>query len=119
MSFHGRNWAKIGKKLLQAGRHAAGPTSWSDHGQRARSVFEPERRIGQCRASRRRRSGSWSGTSVDGKPGLCISYRGLIRRSFYPALWQNIGSHLNGCYTDGNAPCTRIIAPPEPFPSAS
>jgi hypothetical protein len=41
------------------------------------------------------------GTPTPGKPGLCISYRGLIRRAFEPALHQNVTQHLNGCYTDG------------------
>jgi len=40
--------------------------------------------------------------TATGKPGLCISYPGLIRRAFYTALWTNGASHLNGCYTDGN-----------------
>ena len=103
MSFQGRNWAKLGKKLLQANvtplanqlvdatDSVLGPYSNQNGGSVAcRFLFGADR------------SGSWSGTSVAGKPGLCISYQGLIRRAFYPALWRNMGSHLVGCYTDGD-----------------
>jgi len=104
MSFLGRNWAKMGKKLLQADitplanqlvaatDSVLGPYSNQNGGSATcRGLVGVER------------SGSWSGTSVPGKPGLCISYRGLIRRAFFPALWRNMGSHLVGCYTDGDA----------------
>jgi hypothetical protein len=60
------------------------------------------------------RSGSWSGASpalAAGKPGLCISYAGLIRRAFYPALHQNATWHLDGCYTDGNDPLQLQLHP--------
>ena len=42
------------------------------------------------------------GTNVDGKPGPA-SARGVHRRSFFPACGTNVGTHLNGCYTDGDA----------------
>ena len=103
MSFLGRNWAKLGKKLLQLNvtplanqlvdrtDSVLGPYSNQSGGSTAcRSLVGTDR------------SGSWSGTDVDGKPGLCISYRGLIRRAFYPALWRNVTNHLEGCYTDGD-----------------
>ena len=45
---------------------------------------------------------SIAGPTAAGKPGLCISYPGLIRRAFYPQLWVTTDRHLNGCYTDGN-----------------
>ena len=104
MSFAGRNWSKVGKKLLQARvtplanqlvdptDSALGPYSNQAGGSAACTALTGDNR-----------SGSWSGTNVLGKPGLCISYRGLIRLAYYPALWQNTGQHLNGCYTDGNA----------------
>jgi hypothetical protein len=91
MSFEGRNWAKIAKKLLQPGvvplanqlvdpaDSVLGP--WSNQGGSA------------CEA----------GTTALDKPGLCISYAALIEQTFYPALWQNTDMHLEGCYTDGNA----------------
>jgi cytochrome c peroxidase len=99
MSFDGRNWAKIGKKLLQAGvtplaNQLVDPTD---------SILGPYSNQGgsACGAlPAADRSGAPSGTGV---PGLCISYAGLIRHAFYPALWQNTASHLNGCYTDARA----------------
>lgn len=102
MSFDGRNWAKIGKKLLQTGVTPL-----------ANQLVDPADSIlgrysNQNGASAActslavaDRSGSWSGTAVAGKPGLCISYAGLIRHAFYPALHSNASQHLNGCYTDG------------------
>jgi cytochrome c peroxidase len=104
MSLLGRNWAKIGKKLLQAGvtplanqlvdpnDSILGPYSNQNGGSTACSAAS---------LATADRSGSWSGTNVAGKPGLCISYAGLIRRAFYPALHNNTTQHLNGCYTDG------------------
>jgi cytochrome c peroxidase len=97
MSFQGRNWAKIGKKLLQAGAtplanqlvatddSVLGP--YSNQGGSACAGLAPEDRS--------------PGTPAAGKPGLCVSYPGLIRLAFYPALWQNSAQHLDGCYTDG------------------
>ena len=46
------------------------------------------------------RSGSWvsntnPGLAV-GKPGLCISYSGLIERAFYPQLWISSNRALQG-----------------------
>ena len=100
MSFLGRNWAKIGKKLLQNGvtplaNQLVAPTD---------SVLGPYSNQGgsACAGlSVTDRSGLGPLSLATGKPGLCISYPALIRRAFYPALWQNIGDHLNGCYTDG------------------
>lgn len=98
MSFQGRNWSKVGKKLLQAGvtplanQLVAVDDSvlgqWSNQGG-----------SGCASLPGADRSVSWAGRQT-GKPGLCISYPALIRRAFYPALWQNASSHLNGCYND-------------------
>jgi cytochrome c peroxidase len=93
MSFAGRNWSKIGKKLLQAGatplaNQLVDPTDsvlglWSNQGGT------------ECAARGR--------ATAAGKPGLCTTYTELIQESFYPSLWQNTTSHLVGCYTDGDA----------------
>lgn len=102
MSFAGRNWAKLGKKLLQAGvtplaNQLVSTTDsviglYSNQGGSAcNSVTAPLRSPG------------WSSAGVAGRPGLCITYNGLIQRAFYPGLWRNTTQHLNGCYTDGNA----------------
>jgi cytochrome c peroxidase len=107
MSFQGRNWSKIGKKLLQGNGSAAHPNvtplanqlvatddsvlgEWSNQGGSSCAALP----VGQ-------RSGD--GTTAPGKPGLCINYRTLVQQAFYPALWQNTGNHLVGCYTDGNS----------------
>jgi len=118
MSFDRRNWPKLGKKLLQgdplaSGLTAAGPALigrvtplanqlvsttdsvlgiYSNQGGSACTGLPDVDRVA-----------GWTGTAPN-KPGLCISYPGLIRQAYYPALWQNGSQHLNGCYTDGDLP---------------
>src|SRR3972149_10733831 len=99
MSFRGRNWAKMGKKLLQQGvtplaNQLVDPTDsvlgrYSNEG-------------GSACASLPAADRSGDGTTALQKPGICVSYPALIRRAFYPALWEQRGMHLTGCYTDGN-----------------
>jgi cytochrome c peroxidase len=102
MSYLNRNWAKIGKKLLQAGvtplaNQLVDPTD---------SVLGPysNQNGSACAAlpaADRSPEGATSATALGvGVPGLCITYSALIRHAYYPALWQNTGMHLNGCYTD-------------------
>jgi len=104
MSFDGRNWAKIGKKMLQAGvtplaNQLVDPTD---------SILGPySNQNGSACASLPTTDRSPAGfpaipNTVLGNevPGLCITYAALIRHAFYPALYQNNGQHLNGCYTD-------------------
>jgi len=120
MSFNGRNWAKIGKKLLQSGvtpqaNQLVDPTDsimgrYSN--QNGASIDCTSLAVAD-------RSGSWSGTAVPGKPGLCISYQGLIRHAFYPALHQNTSQHLNGCYTDARADIHPNQCGTSPYPAAS
>jgi cytochrome c peroxidase len=96
MSFQGRNWSKVGKKLLQDGvtplanQLVATDDSllgrYSNQGGTACTAVPVADRA--------------PGSPAAGKPGLCITYRGLIHRAFHPALWQNTAQHLNGCYTD-------------------
>jgi cytochrome c peroxidase len=97
MSFQGRNWAKIGKKLLQAGvtplanqlvdpnDSVLGPYS-NQPGNPAPSALCPQAAIA-ARAA--------------GKPGLCTTYNALIQAAYFADLWQNPSRHLVGCYTDG------------------
>ena len=113
MSFLGRNWAKIGKRLLQGNNSGAPPTigrirvvplanqlvSTTD------SVLgQYSNQGGTACAGLLDRERAVPGPTAAGKPGLCISYPGLIRRAFYPALWRSTVSHSHGCYTDGNVP---------------
>lgn len=122
MSFAGRNWSKVGKKLLQAGITPLA-NQLVDSTDSALGIYSNQGGSA-CTATSiplaADRSGSWVGSSPAlslGKPGLCISYRGLISRAYYPALWQNTSQHLNGCYTDGNATthpnqCGTALDPP-------
>jgi cytochrome c peroxidase len=106
MSFLNRNWSKIGKKLLQAGvtplaNQLVDPTDsiLGRYSNQGGTVFGTS--YAACAAlPAADQSGSWAAAGVSGKPGLCISYAGLIRHAFYPALHSNTSQHLNGCYTD-------------------
>jgi len=110
MSLFGRNWAKLGKKLLQpvqvdtpapsAARGAVTPlgnqlVSTTD------SLLGPYSNQGGSACAGLPAADRSPGNPAPGKPGLCISYPGLIRQAFFPGLWGRSGRHLNGCYTDG------------------
>jgi cytochrome c peroxidase len=107
MSFQGRNWAKLGKKLLQGTGTKKNPKVTP----LANQLVSPTDSVlgiysnqgGSACAGLARGDRSGDGKTGPGKPGLCISYPALIRHAFYPALWQNQTQHLEGCYTDGNA----------------
>lgn len=84
MSFDGRNWAKIGKKLLQNGvtplanqRVATDDSELGPFSNQGGANCPP-------RVVRR------------GKPGLCISYNELIELAFKREYRQNTGQRLNG-----------------------
>jgi len=114
MSFAGRNWAKLGKRLLQ-GNHSGPPGNNNNPQNKGRVVPLANQLVsttdsimgiysnqgGSACDGLPNADRSVTGPYVAGKPGLCISYPGLIKRAFYPALWQNTNRHLNGCYTDG------------------
>jgi cytochrome c peroxidase len=101
MSFDGRNWPKIGKKLLQAGvtplaNQLVEPTDsilgrYSNQGGSACAGLP---------AADRSPEGGPATVLGAGVPGLCITYAALIRHAFYPALYSNTTAHLDGCYTD-------------------
>ena len=104
MSFRGRSWAKIAKKLLQGDGSAAAPNvtplalqlvSTSD------SVLGPFSNQGgsQCIALGR--------PTASGMPGLCLNYREIIQQAFFPTLWQNTTQHLDGAA----APCDNSGVP--------
>jgi cytochrome c peroxidase len=98
MSWLGRNWPKIGKKLLQNGvvplaNQLVDPLD-SVLGPYSNQPGNPAPRGTPAQLAQR----------AAGKPGLCVSYRDLIRASFYPSLWNNTSQHLNGGYTDGRLP---------------
>jgi len=87
MSFRGRNWAKIGKKLLQQG----GDFSVTPL---ANQIVDPDDSVLGPFSGQR----STIGGPVDrpGRTGLNTSYNELIRLAFRPDLWQNTSLHLNG-----------------------
>ncbi|MEA3276380.1 MAG: cytochrome c peroxidase, partial [Pseudomonadota bacterium] len=108
----GRNWQKIGKKLLQAGVTPL-----------AKQLVDPTDS----------RLGPWSnnmgsncialGVAAAGKPGLCTSYPELIEMAFRDELWNNTSQHLAGTAVPQNNACapgeqiheTGIAATCDPF----
>ncbi len=87
MSFQGRNWTKLGKKMLQTGvtplaNQLVSPTD---------SALGP--------ASNQRTIFGGAVNQV-GRPGLNLSYPTLIQLAFARQLWSNTNQHLNG------APCS-------------
>ncbi|NUS61930.1 MAG: hypothetical protein HOQ01_13365 [Lysobacter sp.] len=108
MSFRGRNWQKIGKKLLQGDGSATRPNvtplanqlvSISD------SALGPFSNQGgsQCRALGR--------PVATGRPGLCLTYRELIQQAFFPTLWQNTAMHLNGAVRNCTSATNGTVSP--------
>src|SRR5207253_250348 len=90
MSFDGRNWAKIGKKLLQAGvtplaNQLVDPTD-SILG---RYSNQNGSACGTLPTADRSPAGGPPTALGTGVPGLCISYPALIRHAFYSALYSN------------------------------
>jgi cytochrome c peroxidase len=118
MSFRGRNWAKIGKKLLQGtvvsdrlvGRVTPLANQLVDP---TDSVIGRYSNQGGSACAGLPSSDRSPGAPAVGKPGLCISYPGLIRRAFYPQLWVTRNWHLNGCYTDTDPVSRDTLHPTE------
>jgi cytochrome c peroxidase len=114
MSFAGRNWAKIGKKLLQGD---AGPIEAQGDGApqqrettRVGSVVPLANQLVATDDSRLGEFSNQGGSLCEalgrptaaGKPGLCISYPDLIRLAFGRQYWNRSDRHLEGspCTTD-------------------
>ena len=109
MSFAGRNWAKIAKKLLQKdvtplANQLVSPTD-SLLGPFSNQPGNPS-------------SVCPTGARAAGKPGLCVSYEELINISFRREFWHNKAQHLDGA----PAVCTAeaingVLTPPgcDPF----
>jgi hypothetical protein len=83
MSFFGRNWPKIGKKLLQAGVTPL-----------AKQLVDPDDSVLGPFSGQR----STIGGAVDlpGTPGLNISYLELLQLAFKPEFWDVFDRHLDG-----------------------
>ncbi len=100
MSFAGRNWQKIGKKLLQgdvvntAPQSAGSPNSVMPLANQLVAIDDS--RLGPFSNQGGSVCSALGRATVPGKPGLCISYGDMIRLAFMRQLWQNNGQHLNG-----------------------
>ena len=104
MSFAGRNWAKIGKKMLQGDVLGFAAPGANEVIPLANQLVAPtDSRLGPFANNRPNGSSAACNTlgaaTAVGKPGLCISYGDLIRLAFARVYWQNSNRHLNG------APC--------------
>jgi cytochrome c peroxidase len=99
MSFAGRNWAKIGKKLLQG---SLAPTANSVTPLANQLVATNDSRLGAFSNQGGTACGTLGRATAAGKPGLCVTYQELIRLAFAPKFWNNENRHLNGaaCATD-------------------
>ena len=75
MSFRGRSWAKIGKKLLQSGVTPL-----------ANQLVDPNDSVLGPLSNQR---------TTPGMPGLNVSYATLIEQAFAPQFWANTTQHLN------------------------
>jgi cytochrome c peroxidase len=107
MSFAGRNWQKIGKKLLQPSTLQL--VGFNDPLQNPivnQAVPLANQRVSPNDSVLGPFSGQRSnlGGPVNraGRPGLNISYPALIRLAFAPRFWRNISHHLRGaaCASD-------------------
>ena len=105
MSFAGRNWAKIGKKLLQGDSGVAlGNGAPQSPGLLASAVVPLANQLVHTGDSRLGPFSNQGGSvcqamgrpTAANKPGLCISYGDLIRLAFERQYWNNVGGHLNG-----------------------
>jgi len=108
MSFSGRNWAKIGKKLLQ-GDAGAIETQGNGAPQQAGTnrvnaaaplanqlVSTTDSRLGPFSNQGGSVCATLGRPTAAGKPGLCISYPDLIRLAFGRQFWNRSNRHLNG-----------------------
>ncbi len=104
MSFLGRNWAKIGKKLLQG--YATTTTTSDDVIPLANQLVHPNDSVLGPFSGQR----STVGGAVDrpNRPGLNVSYAELIQLAFAREYWQNsyLTSSLYGARYFLGAPAT-------------
>jgi cytochrome c peroxidase len=98
MSFLGRNWQKIGKKLLQGNGTALRPRVTPMANQ---LVSVSDSVLGRFS----NQGGSWcvanGRPTATNRPGLCITYNQLIQNAYKPRLWNNTTQHVDGA----SAPC--------------
>jgi cytochrome c peroxidase len=102
MSFLGRNWAKVGKKLLQG---SVTPSATSVTPLANQLVATDDSVLGIWSNQGGATCLALGRPTAVGMPGLCTTYRELIQLAYFPALWENTGRHLNGT----SAPCTSAL----------
>lgn len=97
MSFAGRNWPKLGKKLLQTGVTPL-----------ANQLVDPDDSVlGPFSAQRSTVGGS---VNRPGRPGLNVTYTQLIQAAFIRNLWSNSFGGANTFNAVGSpAPCTSAV----------
>jgi len=117
MSFSGRNWAKIGKKLLQGDTGAPemiGNGAPQQAGTNRENAAAPlanqlvaidDSRLGPFSNQGGSVCATLGRPTAVGKPGLCISYPDLIRLSFGRQFWNRVNRHLDGAA----APCMSAV----------
>ena len=110
MSRAGRNWPKIGKKLLQGNLVNSGGIAGYPAQVIQGTVTPLANQLVAVDDSILGRYSNQGGSDCAavpnadrspgrpavGKPGLCISYPGLIRRAFHPRLWNLTNWHVHG-----------------------
>jgi cytochrome c peroxidase len=114
MSFAGRNWSKIGKKLLQ-GTLTPSATSVTPL---ANQLVDPtDSIIGPLSNQGGSECATLGRPTAAGKPGLCTTYQEMIQKAFYPRLWQNTSRHLNGTPAPCLSAVNGVLNPPgcDPF----
>jgi hypothetical protein len=112
MSQTGRNWAKVGKKLLQAGVTPLA-NQFVDNTDSVLGPYSNQNGAACASLPPEDRSGNGSTVIGTGTPGLCISYPALIRNAYYPALWQNDGAqHINGATSGCTKPMVNGVRDP-------
>jgi len=94
MSFNGRNWGKVGKKLLQG---TLAPSATSVTPLANQLVHIGDSVLGPLSNQ----------NAVPGRPGLSTTYQAMIQAAFKPEFWSNVSGpgHLN-----------IVPAPPCPLP---
>ncbi|MCC8363404.1 hypothetical protein LK996_10000 [Lysobacter sp. A6] len=108
MSFRGRSWPKIAKRMLQGDGSATLPNVVPLANQLVSvndSVLGPFSSQGgsQCVALNR--------TVAVGRPGLCLTYREMIQQAYDPALWSNTTQRLNGAIRRCTSAVNGVVSP--------
>ncbi|BCT93730.1 hypothetical protein LYSHEL_27570 [Lysobacter helvus] len=108
MSFQGRSWPKIGKKLLQGTGTATNPNVTPLAGQLVAttdSVLGPFSNQGGSRCIALGRP------TAANRPGLCLTYKEMIQQAFFPTLWQNTTNHLDGVAAVCTSATNGVVTP--------